>query len=64
MKLCLSRAQEFAQHPGLSTPILMAPMAGASPVGLAAAVAQGGGMGALGALLLAPPAMAHTLMAN
>jgi len=57
MKLCLSRAQDFAQHLGLSTPILMAPMAGASPVGLAAAVAQGGGMGALGALLLEPPAI-------
>jgi nitronate monooxygenase len=39
-------------------PILQAPMAGASPVGLAAAVANGGGMGALGALTTPPDGIA------
>jgi nitronate monooxygenase len=37
--------------------LLMAPMAGANPVALAVAVAQAGGMGALGALLHDPAAM-------
>ena len=39
-------------------PILMAPMAGACPPALAAAVANAGGMGACGALLLPPDAIA------
>ena len=40
-------------------PILLAPMAGACPVGLAAAVANAGGMGGLGALLTAPDGIAE-----
>lgn len=53
----VKRATEFAARFGLKTPVLMAPMAGACPVELAAGVAQGGGMGALGALLLEPDAI-------
>src|SRR5580704_11397953 len=52
------RADAFCQRYGLRAPILMAPMAGACPVGLAAAVANAGGMGGLGALLSAPDAIA------
>jgi nitronate monooxygenase len=50
MKADIERARAFARRWGLEAPILMAPMAGANPVALAAAVAEGGGMGALGAL--------------
>lgn len=46
------RAAEFCTRFGLKAPVLMAPMAGASPPALAAAVAQAGGMGACGALPL------------
>ncbi|RVU47108.1 NAD(P)H-dependent flavin oxidoreductase [Rubrivivax rivuli] len=53
----LARAQAFAGRYGLQAPVLMAPMAGASPVALARAVAQAGGMGALGALLMDPVAI-------
>lgn len=59
MKADLERARAFARRWGLETPILMAPMAGANPVALAAAVAEGGGMGALGALLMQPQAIAQ-----
>ena len=48
----LARALRFARDYGLRVPILMAPMAGACPPALAAAVADAGGMGACGALLL------------
>jgi len=48
------RARDFADRFGLHLPILMAPMAGACPPALAAAVADGGGMGAIGALLDSP----------
>src|SRR5712691_7539842 len=48
------RAEAFCQRFGLRVPILQAPMAGACPVGLAAAVANAGGMGGLGALMTAP----------
>lgn len=54
----LQRAQAFAQRFGLRLPVLMAPMAGACPVALALAVAQAGGMGACGALLFQPEAIA------
>lgn len=50
----LERAAAFADAYGLRVPILLAPMAGASPVGLSLAVANAGGMGALGALVVAP----------
>src|SRR4051794_23633458 len=51
------RAQEFCRRYGLQLPILEAPMAGAAPASLAIAVAQAGGMGALGALMLKPDAV-------
>lgn len=53
----VSRAMDFATAYGLKAPILMAPMAGACPVSLASAVVDGGGMGALGALLDQPRAI-------
>jgi nitronate monooxygenase len=53
-----TRAQEFCARFGLRLPILLAPMAGASPPALAAAVANAGGLGACGALLLPPAAIA------
>lgn len=46
------RVEGFCEREGLDLPILMAPMAGACPVGLAQAVGNAGGMGACGALLL------------
>src|SRR5437868_5985084 len=52
------RAEAFCRRFGLRVPILQAPMAGASPVGLAAAVANAGGMGGLGALLTPPDGIA------
>jgi nitronate monooxygenase len=55
----LHRAQRFAAAQGLGLPILLAPMAGACPVALSAAVAEAGGMGALGALLHEPAAIAQ-----
>src|SRR5499427_4976878 len=48
------RARSFSERFGLKTPILLAPMAGACPVGLSVAVANAGGMGAMGALLNSP----------
>ena len=52
------RAQAFCTRFGLATPSLMAPMAGACPPALAAAVANAGGMGAMGALTSDPAAIA------
>src|SRR5881227_3988148 len=52
------RAEAFCRRFGLRVPILQAPMAGASPVGLAAAVGNAGGMGALGALMTSPDGIA------
>lgn len=53
----LARAHDFCAAYGLRIPILMAPMAGACPASLAIAVANAGGMGACGALLMAPAAI-------
>ena len=50
----IARAQAFCQRFALRLPILMAPMAGACPASLAAAIATAGGMGACGALLMSP----------
>ena len=50
----LCRVAAFCERFGLRVPILLAPMASASPAGLAAAVANAGGMGALGALIMGP----------
>ena len=51
------RASEFCRRFGLEAPILLAPMAGACPPSLSVAVANAGGMGACGALLLEPEAI-------
>src|SRR5579862_5880641 len=50
----LDRAKSFCNQYHLEVPILLAPMAGASPATLAIAVANAGGMGAMGALLTPP----------
>lgn len=55
----LKRASVFCDRYGLRIPILMAPMAGASPPALAAAVANAGGMGGCGALLMEPEQIAQ-----
>ena len=47
-----TRVARFCTDHGMSAPILMAPMAGACPPALAAAVIEGGGMGGCGALLM------------
>jgi nitronate monooxygenase len=51
------RVKRFCRSYDLQVPILMAPMAGASPPSLASAIANAGGLGACGALLLTPEAM-------
>jgi nitronate monooxygenase len=51
------RAEAFAARLGIRAPILLAPMAGACPPSLSIAVANAGGMGACGALLMAPEAI-------
>jgi nitronate monooxygenase len=53
-----ARAAAFCTRFGLRLPILLAPMAGACPPGLSAAVANAGGLGAMGALLSSPAAIA------
>ncbi|MBK0328713.1 nitronate monooxygenase [Rhodobacteraceae bacterium F11138] len=54
MHAALTKAADFSARMGISTPILLAPMAGACPVSLSSAVATAGGMGACGALLMSP----------
>src|SRR3954466_1834477 len=49
------RAAAFCARYGLRVPILLAPMAGACPPSLSIAVANAGGMGAMGALMTEPP---------
>ena len=53
----IARAESFARSLGLRLPILLAPMAGACPPSLSIAVANAGGMGACGALLMQPEAI-------
>jgi len=53
----LARAETFCRRFGLRLPILLAPMAGASAPGLSIAVANAGGLGACGALLMTPAAI-------
>lgn len=53
------RSQAFCDRFGLSLPILLAPMAGASSPKLSAAVANAGGLGACGALLMKPGEILH-----
>jgi len=53
----LARAEVFAEAYGLRMPILLAPMAGACPPSLSIAVANAGGLGSCGALLMSPAAI-------
>ncbi len=57
MTSALARSAAFCDRFGLRMPILLAPMAGACPPSLSIAVANAGGMGACGALLMPPPAI-------
>ena len=54
----VERAKLFAERLGIRLPILLAPMAGACPPSLSIAVANAGGMGACGALLMKPEEIA------
>ena len=56
-KSALARAESFAQDHGVQMPILLAPMAGACLPALSIAVANAGGLGACGALLMRPDAI-------
>ncbi|PPU69511.1 NAD(P)H-dependent flavin oxidoreductase [Xanthomonas pisi] len=49
-----SHVAHFCERFGVRVPILLSPMAGACPVPLSAAVANAGGMGAMGAVLSQP----------
>jgi nitronate monooxygenase len=53
----VARAHAFCEAYGLRIPILLAPMAGACPPSLSIAVANAGGLGACGALLMQPAAI-------
>jgi nitronate monooxygenase len=53
----VARAAAFCETLSLRVPILMAPMAGACPASLAVAVANAGGLGGCGALLMQPDAI-------
>src|ERR1017187_10864730 len=53
----LARTRAFCAAFSLRLPILMAPMAGACPASLAVAVANAGGLGGCGALLMRPDAI-------
>jgi len=53
----LARAEAFCKTYDLRIPVLLAPMAGACPASLSIAVANAGGLGACGALLMAPAAI-------
>src|SRR5437870_7866549 len=52
-----SRSGAFCERYALRAPILLAPMAGACPPSLTIAVANAGGLGACGALLMPPSAI-------
>jgi nitronate monooxygenase len=54
MSANIQRAEAFCRRFGLKVPILLAPMAGACPASLSIAVANAGGLGACGALLMTP----------
>jgi nitronate monooxygenase len=53
----LARAEAFCETYHLRVPILQAPMAGACPASLSIAVANAGGLGGCGALLMEPAAI-------
>ncbi len=50
----IERSIRFAEKLKLRVPVLLAPMAGACPASLSVAVANAGGMGACGVLLMSP----------
>jgi nitronate monooxygenase len=50
----IARAAAFTDHLGVRLPILLAPMAGACPPSLSIAVANAGGLGACGAVMMKP----------
>jgi nitronate monooxygenase len=54
MSSTISRAENFCSRFGLRAPILLAPMAGAHPPSLSIAVANAGGLGSCGVLLMQP----------
>lgn len=54
MRTVLARSDAFCARFGLKVPILLGPMAGASAPSLSIAVANAGGLGACGALLMTP----------
>ena len=53
----LARAEAFCKAYDLRIPLLLAPMAGACPASLSIAIANAGGLGACGALLMQPAAI-------
>ena len=55
----LARVEAFTNRLGMEAPVLLAPMSGACPPSLSIAVANAGGMGACGALLMEPKAIAE-----
>ncbi|MGQ7847446.1 NAD(P)H-dependent flavin oxidoreductase [Granulosicoccus sp. 3-233] len=59
----LERSSSFARRLQLRVPILLAPMAGACPVSLSVAVANAGGMGACGTLLMSPTQISDWVLA-
>ena len=54
MSAAIKRAEAFCARFGLRVPILLAPMAGASATSLSIAVANAGGLGSCGVLLMQP----------
>src|SRR4051812_41808082 len=53
-KARVKQAEQFCARWGMKVPILLAPMAGACPPSLSIGVANAGGMGAAGVLMLSP----------
>jgi nitronate monooxygenase len=56
-RAALARAAAFCEQFNLRVPILMAPMASACPASLAIAIANAGGLGGCGALMMQPEAI-------
>lgn len=57
MRTLFARCESLCRRLGSDTPIWLAPMAGACPPELSIAVAEGGGVGGCGALLMGPAEM-------
>ena len=58
MSVILDRAEAFCARYGLRAPVLLAPMASACPPALSIAVADAGGLGGCGALMMRPDEIA------